>query len=638
LLKPQYLCFNYVNVLPFSYQPIMFQRAANTFLIFILILSNTVSAQPVFEVKDTVFSSDLNGYLSVAESIELANDEQIINFKDKFEKVRASIANFGLSKTDNWIMFEVKNTLNSKKPLVLYLDQTFLEKADLFRFRGDSLIQNIPLNQALTLNQRPFNTRNFAFNFTLEPGERNLVFLRMKASSIKGVSRALVTLSDEFSFHVDSHRLYILFGVLTGFISLGFLAACLLYFFDKKRIYVTYGFYILAVSCFYLANGGYLNALYPQQFLGSARFEACMIWLMSVLHVLFVQQFLQLEKHLPQTVKTITRLLIISSLAMVLIYTFLPLPSSIATFSRILSIFSTGVVIGLGIWGYLKKHKYAQLYAIATIPSFLLIFYFLLVAFSLFPLKTTAFLWPYPLTVFEIIVFGFGLVYDFSESRRLIEQKLQAERLNVASRIIAAQEEERSRVSQDLHDDLGSTLSMLKFNLEAANKTLVHKIDKEVSITNKAIEDLRLISFNLMPTMLERLGLAQSIEEYVSLNNIESKVRFFSSGKERRLSNEAELSVFRIVKELLNNALKHAEAKKIELQLIYFQDFLFISVEDNGLGIKEKTTDLVGNGLKNINLRVNFLNGRLTSETSERGTQFAIEIPYESSKEENISG
>jgi signal transduction histidine kinase len=226
-------------------------------------------------------------------------------------------------------------------------------------------------------------------------------------------------------------------------------------------------------------------------------------------------------------------------------------------------------------------------------------------------------------------VFGVGLVYQLNDEKQAIEGKLNEERTQVASKIISAQEDERQRISQDLHDDLGSTLSMLKFQLEESNKLFDSKLLNEISITNKAVEDLRQISYNLMPTMFLQRGLLMALEEFITINKISSRVEFIYSGTENRLNLDTELNIFRIIKELLNNAIKHAKASKIELQIIYYDSFMYISVEDNGIGFEEKGVALTGNGLKNINLRVNYLNGKLSLESSPKGTLVLIEIPYE---------
>jgi signal transduction histidine kinase len=112
------------------------------------------------------------------------------------------------------------------------------------------------------------------------------------------------------------------------------------------------------------------------------------------------------------------------------------------------------------------------------------------------------------------------------------------------------------------------------------------------------------------------------------LNNIKKNVHFITSGNERKLEWEMELSIFRIAKELLNNALRHAKASNIEVQLIHFEDFLYVSVEDNGIGFSNNKEEIKGIGLKNITLRVDYLNGKMSQESSNKGTLIAIEIPY----------
>ena len=131
-----------------------------------------------------------------------------------------------------------------------------------------------------------------------------------------------------------------------------------------------------------------------------------------------------------------------------------------------------------------------------------------------------------------------------------------------------------------------------------------------------------------MPTMLQQRGLVVILQEFISMNKIAKKVEFSHSGNERRLPWETELGIFRIAKELINNALKHAKANRIETQLIYFDDFLYLSVEDDGVGFKENPSEMAGHGLKNINLRVNYLQGKIQIESSENGTMITIEIPY----------
>jgi signal transduction histidine kinase len=104
-------------------------------------------------------------------------------------------------------------------------------------------------------------------------------------------------------------------------------------------------------------------------------------------------------------------------------------------------------------------------------------------------------------------------------------------------------------------------------------------------------------------------------------------VRFIPYGTERRLAPERELNTYRILRELLTNALKHAQATAITVQLIFYADFLYASVEDDGKGIDQRTQPR-GIGLKNIQLRADFLSATLTTESGPSGTLIALEVPY----------
>jgi signal transduction histidine kinase len=600
-----------------------------TLIYFLLLLSLFKSAfsqqNSVFVVNENTFDTNLEGYTNTAKNIKT---EDLIKQKKQFKKLVESSANFGINNDENWIHFELINKTKSSKELVLFLDQSFLEKADFYQYSKDSLLTKIQLNQRILAQNRTLGYPNYVFKFKINQNEQNSIFLRIKSSPVKGISRGIIRLTDENTFHKNFRRNFFSFGILTGFLSLSFFVGLLLFYFERKQIYWIYGVYILTILFFYMSNSGNLNALFAGSFLGSARAEFVFSWLSTTFHIWFIKEFLKLSKELSKTVNRGINVLIFIPLLLVFAYAFLPIPLALAYFSRILTFIYLLLILGLGIWAITKKQHHTLIYSFATFPAILLIIYFLLTTFKVLPLYEITFSLPFPLTVFEIIVFGVGLVYQFNEEKQTIERKLMEERTLVASKIISAQEQERHRISQDLHDDLGSTLSMLKFRLEESNQNLNNQLTNEISITNKAVEDLRQISYNLMPTMFLQRGLVIAVEEFINVNKIASKVAFHHSGKEKRLDNDVELNIFRIIKELLNNAIKHAKATKIELQLIYFEDFLFLSVEDNGIGIKENQGFMKGIGLKNINLRVNYLNGKLNQESSDKGTLFSIEIPY----------
>ena len=579
----------------------------------------------VFVVNGNVENTHLEGFVFEAKNLKIDKIDDLVFTKKSFKKVENSLANFGYGTDENWIYFDLKNENTEEAKLILFLDQTFLEKADFYLFKGDGLVQKNELNCLLSSEKRPLGFQNFVFPFSVKPSSKISVFLRIKSIKNHGISRALITLFDEKSFFSNQKKHQLTFGILIGFLLFSFVVGLILFYNSPKPVYAIYGVYILVVLLYYLSNNGFLNANFPDNLLGSPQFSNGISMLGAALQILFIRHFLSLPSKLSRFSKQIILILIGYFLLLAIIYVFLPIPVFLPLISRFSLIFLGIFLISLCIWSISQKSKVAYLYLFAILPGILLVVYFLFSALKILPLYFGVFALPFPLSVYEIIVFGFGLVYVFTKEKEETEHQLAEIKQNVAHQIIKAQEQERQRIAQNLHDDLGSTLSMLKNKLSESNESLDNQLINEMKIADKAVTDLREISQNLMPVLFLQKGLKVAVQELITLNNIE----FLTSGNERKLDWETELSIFRITKELLNNALKHAKASKIEAQLIYFEEFLYLSVEDNGCGFRKTDEEITGIGLKNISLRVDYLNGKMNQESSEKGTMIAIEIPYE---------
>jgi signal transduction histidine kinase len=581
-----------------------------------------------FVVSENAVDFDLSGYLFTAKNLKFNDDRELILLKNQFRKLEEKVANFGGSTEENWLMFNLKNESKNNINLVLFLNQVFLEKADFYLFQNDSLIQKYLLSDTVKTRNRPLGEITFYYPFQAQRNQNYCIFLRIKADPENGIAKGIVHLFDAKTNAQKIRNAHVEFGVLMGFLILAITIGFILFYNDSKPIYGYYSAYILSVLFTYLCAYGYLSNILDNTHVYVAKLYQSITIISAVLHVLFISNFLAFDKILSQ--KSTKIILIIGT-----IYVILAISNFIFPISEVIPIISRTSLILLGIfilittaWAFYQREKTAKIYLIASIPGIVALLYLLIISLNILPLYTFIYDLLYYITIFEILVFGFGLMYQFTEEKREAERKLGEERQMVSSKIILSQERERQRISQDLHDDLGSTLSMLKFHLSDSNQILDNQLVEDISITDKAIEDLRVIAYNLMPTMLQKRGLIVILNEFISMNKIAEKVIFSHSGNEKRLPWETELGIFRIAKELINNALKHAYAKRIEAQLIYFEDFIYLSVEDDGVGFKENPTEMSGHGLKNINLRVNYLNGKINLDSSENGTMITIEIPY----------
>lgn len=581
-----------------------------------------------FVVNENTVDSDLNGYLFTAQNLKFTKEEDLVLQKNQFEKSANTVINFGNSLEDNWLRFDLRNESATNTDFVLYLNQIFLSKADFYLFRNDTLVQKYLLSNATKTQNRPLGEITFYYPFKAQKKQNYSIFLRIRANPENGLAKGLVYLYDTKTNATKTRNNHLGFGVLVGFMLLSITIGFILFYNDSKPIYGFYTAYILTLLISYLSAYGYLTDMLENTPISVTKLYQSISIIGAVIHVLFIRDFLAFDKIMsPRSSKII--------LLICAVYVLLSISNFFFPISEILPIINRTSLILLGvfilittIWAFYQREQMAKIYLIASIPGIVALLYLLLNSLKFLPLYPAIYQLLYYITVFEISVFGFGLVYQFNEEKRQIERKLNEERAMVADKIISAQEHERQRIAQDLHDDLGSTLSMLKVRLEETNKSIDNQLFDEIDIANKAVEDLRQISYNLMPTMFLQRGLTIALSEYLSINKMTS-IDFFYSGNEIRLNWQTELSIFRIAKELLTNAIKHAKATKTELQLIYYEQFIYLSVEDNGIGFEEKQTESQGNGLKNINLRVNYLHGKLTIESSSKGTSVLIEIPYE---------
>jgi len=212
---------------------------------------------------------------------------------------------------------------------------------------------------------------------------------------------------------------------------------------------------------------------------------------------------------------------------------------------------------------------------------------------------------------------------------------------NAVQSIIAGQENERKRIAREIHDGIGPLLSFTKLELDSFIDDFTdrekgfssEKLDNIRQTIDAITSDLRDLSHRLMPRLLEEFGLFSAFGNLVHRinNNTKTNVELYCNfNAETRFDKEIELNVFRCGQELLNNAVKHARAKDILIQLIKHENSIVLMVEDDGIGFEMGKQDhnKFGIGLTNIDTRVRSLNGEFLLESKKNsGTTASLEIP-----------
>jgi two-component system, NarL family, sensor kinase len=205
------------------------------------------------------------------------------------------------------------------------------------------------------------------------------------------------------------------------------------------------------------------------------------------------------------------------------------------------------------------------------------------------------------------------------------------------SATIQSQESERKRFAQDLHDGMGQLISALRLalhnvNREATLEERINVVEKGEGILNDMHNEIRSIAFNLMPQTLVKHGLVPALREMAdrvnSLNQV--AVRISDFGTPRRLNEIAEVSLYRIIQEWINNVIKYSGAKQIHVQLTGYEDEINIIIEDDGRGFDVlKLESSNGNGWKNIKSRLSLIKGsiEIDSRPDVTGVTVVIRIP-----------
>ncbi|MCZ4320010.1 sensor histidine kinase [Aequorivita viscosa] len=234
------------------------------------------------------------------------------------------------------------------------------------------------------------------------------------------------------------------------------------------------------------------------------------------------------------------------------------------------------------------------------------------------------------------------------QRRKQLKERHQAQIINLDQQHLItltrslknAEQEERKKIAHKLHDETGSMLSIALLNLKQFQQdvpTINTKAAQKLNTTQKLLSDIsenvRGISHTLMPIALEKYGLRPAIHEMVTAVNTSEKLKieevFEGLEDTSNWSEEFNLTVYRIVQEVVNNIIKHAQASHVLLQIVELEDSVTIYIEDNGKGIDTATDDNYS-GLRMLKSNVEYLNGTVEINGADnKGTFILAELPIE---------
>ncbi|MFD2571983.1 7TM diverse intracellular signaling domain-containing protein [Spirosoma soli] len=599
---------------------------------------HALSAQPVLRIDPSFKESFLVGYMTRLDSSRALSATGLRLQFSHFRPVTESVVNYGSDPRHHYLRFTLYNSGPEPRRLILNLQQLFFEQANLFLYdpSGQSLVKEQYSSWRIPVARRPLPYRLHNFLIELPPRQTVTAVLHTRVSPRQRTSKALVGLYDEQAFLIYDANELLVQGLLYGSILLVFCFGLTFLITARQAIYGFYCLYTGSQLGYILNINGIFGQLSDQTgWLSDPVFGGVMALFSSAFHISFYLRFMHFEDFAPAWLWKLMNGLIIGTL-LVASYMVLqpeqPLPFLLATSIVILYVC---LLVGCLGWSIYHRRSEVRVIGLALTPMLLLWIYYLLSG-RVLPVYRFLFVFAfYPVLVFEMITLGVSLVYRFNSDRQRIMAKLAEATQENTRQVMLAQEEERQQIAANLHDDLGGTLATLQREIAIQNERFGNQLLTALSMAQQATVDLRLIAHHLMPTIFSQKGLQIALQEAVELADRQSTARvlFVCSGAPRRLNPELEINAYRIVRELLTNALKHAQATRIVVQLIFYHEFLYTSVEDDGPGFSSLPhyTDARGIGLKNVRLRATYLQATLNIETNPSGTLITLEIPYDTS-------
>ena len=564
---------------------------------------------------------------------------------------------FGLTQDAHWLKMNLVNRDELRRQLLFEIANPNLQEVRVYQYWGTQQLQADSTGINYPYSRRALAHQNFIFPIDLPPGD-SISLLVYLGPSLQPVNFNMYLWDKSYrlnkqavreSFSLGSffllHAIFLLILVLTS------------WSFGIRELWY-YSIYVLFGALFILAD---LGLGYRYIWSDSPYLQKVAPFLLVNLYTIFGAQFIRAFFHTGRRFPVFDKVFLaaIASVGVVFLSAFLlpwmPLgmAHSVSVIQYILFLLSSTAFIVLFLRTLRTRHQSGWFLLgfsihgagiVITILQYMKLLPNYSAASSLFEAG-----WPVTFSTQTTLMAGMVLEIPivlyiaFRRFQYLDDQnQRQAERLSQLRQksmndLLLGIESERRRLAQDLHDGLSVNLAAIKMKanlMEVRSQGEQRKAWREImDDLEGAYEELRRISHNLPPKSLYRIGLGGALEEIVQRSRTirpEMEIQYFNNIPLAGLSKQTEMHIYRIVLELINNALKHSEASVLSIQLMSHDGQAVITAEDNGKGFEPEKTSGDGIGLQNIRSRAELLGGTLAIESrAGKGAVFMITLPLE---------
>lgn len=642
-----------------------------TFLLVYLITLTQVLAQEVVRINSDISYRTIGSNL---EYLSSQRDQYSINQlleSDSIQFVRNKhellLFNEDEYQEDLWLRFKLENIDTLNNDYILHLNNPLINYIEYFEVRNGKVVKHNITGDDFPMNSRIVRFRNPIYPLEIVPGDSVCIYFKINLDGRK--IHIPLSVYTQGYFIENTAKKEVELGFFYGVLACLSCVCFIIYYLLREKVYVYLASYYISQTILQLSVSGIAFVLiWPNFHFIADRSVPILMSLSIFLALVFLIEFLGKHK-ISRWVLIAIRYLQALSIA-ILIGSFtngISYNLSIWLLYRIIPIFYIGFFV-LSTYIFLTKYIPARFFFLAF--SFSLLSIFSMYYFSITRTNNNIFTNTMVIygEMFKSIILLLAVldrlrIFKFEKELaqvKLIEhleemnlykeklnnelvqkieetsQELSVKQMEVKRALIWGEEQERKRIAQELHDGMGSLLSTLRLNAESIDLTNKNLSNSElqayqnvIELIEKACVELRTISHNMMPVGIEQFGLVQQLISIIrklnSLNQVQFTLNTF--GLEERFDKEMELGLYRICLEIINNIIKHAEAKNASIQLIRNEDTLNVIIEDDGKGFDSNSMS-EGLGLKNIKTRVDAFGGKLSVDSKlNRGTIIIIDLP-----------
>lgn len=551
-------------------------------------------------------------------------------FEDRIE------FNPGITRDQWWLGTTITNNSDSTQELLFVPNNPHINRV--LVFEDQSSLPKFEMGDFQSFEKRPFLDRDLVIPITLPPASsKKYLILLDKVGETFHIQPELVDFQTFYQMKSDDT---LIMGLILGWMCIIFIFSIFFAIELKTWTGAIYGAYVLSIS-FWLAThwGLTFQYLWPSQVDWVAMARPFFNLLTNILILLLVVKFFP-----PKTTGRITAKLIWATfiIQFLLLFSVVFSTGIMEDVDSKVNLLQFTLVVSLLSSLLLLFYSYQQWRAKVPLAGYYLIGIAFLALFGIV-LQLNQKILPMGLPHY-LVDFGsaFGLMGEtgiitaafakrasiFKKEKELLTIEILEKEKQVADQLIQVQEDERQRLGRDLHDSIGGMLASLFIKTESiTDKYPDVPLGEFKQLIEQSIQEARSLSHNLTPHHLEENGLENVLKQQIGLLREKYPIDFnFYFQINTPINKSLQLILYRISNELLQNIVKHAQAKEALLSIAEQDGKIEVIAEDNGKGIDQTFTSQ-GIGLKNIKERVNYLKGNLTLETNQSGTTITITIP-----------